>query len=191
DILESVKKTNPVVVEEIQSNQKFSLGELQKILQCLLEENVSIRNTAAILETIADYRRLTGDVYLIAEKVRQRLGRQIVQQYIDSDNTLRAFMVDPVFLQTVIESRVETFNGPMPAIDTEQKKAWLRSVQTAYNNFNSQFMGIAVILVPEEGRLLIKKLIEYELPMVPVLGIPEIPKNISVIGLGNIKPEEK
>ncbi|WP_038177803.1 FHIPEP family type III secretion protein, partial [Treponema pedis] len=82
-ILESVKKTNPVVVEEIQSNQKFSLGELQKILQCLLEENVSIRNTAAILETIADYRRLTGDVYLIAEKVRQRLGRQIVQQYID------------------------------------------------------------------------------------------------------------
>lgn len=189
DILESVKKTNSVVVDEIQSNDKFSLGELQKILQCLLEENVSIRNTVAILETIADYRRITGDIYLIAEKVRQRLGRQIVQQYLGQDNTLHAFMIDSEFLQIVLASRVDMLTGPMPSIDLDQKRALLRAVQTAYNNFNSQFIGIAVILVPEEARLLIKRLIEYEQPSIPVLSIPEIPKNISVIGLGNIKPE--
>lgn len=189
DILESVKKTNSVVVDEIQSNDKFSLGELQKILQCLLEENVSIRNTVAILETIADYRRITGDIYLIAEKVRQRLGRQIVQQYLGQDNTLHAFMIDSEFLQIVLASRVDMLTGPMPSIDLDQKRALLRAVQTAYNNFNSQFIGIAVILVPEEARLLIKRLIEHEQPSIPVLSIPEIPKNISVIGLGNIKPE--
>ncbi len=189
DILDSVKKTNPVVVEEIQSNDKFSLGNLQKILQCLLQENVSIRNTTAILETIADYSRMTPSIYLIVEKVRQRLGRQIVQQYIGQDNTLHAFMVDPDFFRTVLESHIDTLNGPMPALNVEQKKAWIRAVQNAYNNFNTQFMGVAVILVPEEGRLLIKRLIEYELPALPVLSIPEIPKNISVVGLGNIKPE--
>ena len=189
DILDSVKKTNPVVVEEIQSNDKFSLGNLQKILQCLLQENVSIRNTTAILETIADYSRMTPSIYLIVEKVRQRLGRQIVQQYIGQDNTLHAFMVDPDFFRTVLESHIDTLNGPMPALNVEQKKAWIRAVQNAYNNFNAQFMGVAVILVPEEGRLLIKRLIEYELPALPVLSIPEIPKNISVVGLGNIKPE--
>ena len=189
DIIESVKKTNPVVVEEVRSNQNFTLGELQKILQCLLEEGVSIRNTAAILETVADYRRITGDIYVIAEKVRQKLGRQIVLQYIGSDNVLRAFMVDPEFMQTVLASRIDTLNGPMPAIDTELKKAWLKSVQTAYSNFNVQFTGLAVILVPEEGRLLIRRLIDYEMPTVSVLSVPEIPKDVSVAGMGTLKPE--
>ncbi|AIN93350.1 flagellar biosynthesis protein FlhA [Treponema putidum] len=191
NILDSAKKLNPIVVEEIQSNDKLTLGDLQTVLKCLLRENVSIRNTPAILETISDYRRITGDMYLIAEKVRQRLGRQIVQQYLGDDNALRAFMVDSAFFQTVLASRIDTITGPQPAIDTEAKKAWLRAVQTAYNNFNSQFVGIAVILVPEEGRLLIKRLLEYEMPMVPVLSVPEIPKDISVIGMGTITPESE
>ena len=189
NILDSAKKLNPIVVEEIQSNDKLTLGDLQTVLKCLLRENVSIRNTPAILETISDYRRITGDMYLIAEKVRQRLGRQIVQQYLGDDNALRAFMVDSVFFQTVLASRIDTLTGPQPAIDTESKKSWLRAVQSAYNNFNAQFVGIAVILVPEEGRLLIKRLLEYEMPMVPVLSVPEIPKDVSVIGMGNITPE--
>ena len=189
NILDSAKKLNPIVVEEIQSNDKLTLGDLQTVFKCLLRENVSIRNTTAILETISDYRRITGDMYLIAEKVRQRLGRQIVQQYLGEDKALRAFMVDSAFFQTVLASRIDTLTGPQPAIDTESKKAWLRAVQNAYNNFNAQFVGIAVILVPEEGRLLIKRLLEYEMPMVPVLSVPEIPKDISVIGMGNITPE--
>ncbi|UTY24972.1 flagellar biosynthesis protein FlhA [Treponema denticola] len=188
NMLESVKKVNPIVVEEIQSNQNITLGDLQTVLKCLLRENVSIRNTPAILETISDYRRITGDMYIIAEKVRQRLGRQIVQQYLGEDKALRAFMVDSAFFQTVLASRIDTLTGPQPAIDTESKKAWLRAVQNAYNNFNAQFMGVAVILVPEEGRLLIKRLLEYEMPMVPVLSVPEIPKDISVIGMGTITP---
>ena len=189
NILDSAKKLNPIVVDEIQSNDKLTLGDLQTVFKCLLRENVSIRNTTAILETIADYRRITGDMYLIAEKVRQRLGRQIVQQYLGEDKALRAFMVDSAFFQTVLASRIDTLTGPQPAIDTESKKAWLRAVQNAYNNFNAQFVGIAVILVPEEGRLLIKRLLEYEMPMVPVLSVPEIPKDVSVIGMGNITPE--
>lgn len=188
NMLESVKKVNPIVVEEIQSNQNITLGDLQTVLKCLLRENVSIRNTPAILETISDYRRITGDMYIIAEKVRQRLGRQIVQQYLGEDKALRAFMVDSAFFQTVLASRIDTLTGPQPAIDTESKKAWLRAVQNAYNNFNAQFMGVAVILVPEEGRLLIKRLLEYEMPMVPVLSVPEIPKDISVIAMGTITP---
>ncbi|UTC89234.1 flagellar biosynthesis protein FlhA [Treponema denticola] len=189
NILDSAKKLNPIVVDEIQSNDKLTLGDLQTVFKCLLRENVSIRNTTAILETIADYRRITGDMYIIAEKVRQRLGRQIVQQYLGEDKSLRAFMVDSAFFQTVLASRIDTLTGPQPAIDTESKKAWLRAVQNAYNNFNAQFVGIAVILVPEEGRLLIKRLLEYEMPMVPVLSVPEIPKDVSVIGMGNITPE--
>ncbi|UTC75099.1 flagellar biosynthesis protein FlhA [Treponema sp. OMZ 792] len=189
NILDSAKKLNPIVVDEIQSNDKLTLGDLQTVFKCLLRENVSIRNTTAILETIADYRRITGDMYIIAEKVRQRLGRQIVQQYLGEDKALRAFMVDSAFFQTVLASRIDTLTGPQPAIDIESKKAWLRAVQTAYNNFNAQFVGIAVILVPEEGRLLIKRLLEYEMPMVPVLSVPEIPKDVSVIGMGNITPE--
>ena len=188
NMLESVKKVNPIVVEEIQSNQNITLGDLQTVLKCLLRENVSIRNTPAILETISDYRRITGDMYIIAEKVRQRLGRQIVQQYLGEDKSLRAFMVDSGFFQTVLASRIDTLTGPQPAIDIEAKKAWLRAVQNAYNNFNAQFMGVAVILVPEEGRLLIKRLLEYEMPMVPVLSVPEIPKDVSVIGMGTITP---
>ena len=119
NILDSAKKLNPIVVEEIQSNDKLTLGDLQTVFRCLLRENVSIRNTTAILETISDYRRITGDMYIIAEKVRQRLGRQIVQQYLGEDKALRAFMVDSAFFQTVLASRIDTLTGPQPAIDTE------------------------------------------------------------------------
>ena len=112
-----------------------------------------------------------------------------LQQYLGEDKALRAFMVDSAFFQTVLASRIDTLTGPQPAIDTESKKAWLRAVQNAYNNFNAQFVGIAVILVPEEGRLLIKRLLEYEMPMVPVLSVPEIPKDVSAIGMGNITPK--
>ena len=189
DILESVKKTNPAVVAELQTNQNFHLGELQKILQYLLRESVSIRNTVAILETIADYRRITGDVYLISEKVRQRLGRQIVQQYIGQDNMLHAFMVDPEFMQMIAASRVDTINGPVSGIDAELSRAFVKAVQTAFSNYSSQFTGVAVILTPEEGRLLTKRLIEKDMPAIAVLSVPEIPKEISLMGMGNIKPE--
>lgn len=189
DILESVKKTNPAVVAELQTNQNFHLGELQKILQYLLRESVSIRNTVAILETIADYRRITGDVYLISEKVRQRLGRQIVQQYIGQDNMLHAFMVDPEFMQMIAASRMDTINGPVSGIDAELSRAFVKAVQTAFSNYSSQFTGVAVILTPEEGRLLTKRLIEKDMPAIAVLSVPEIPKEISLMGMGNIKPE--
>ena len=82
-IIDELSKTYSAVVEEV--NKMFTIGEVQKVMQGLLKEQVSIRNTVAILETIADYGAMTKSTELLVEKVRQRLGRQICLQYCDEN----------------------------------------------------------------------------------------------------------
>ena len=78
-ILDALKTDYPAVVEEVK--KVLSVGEIQKVLQGLLTERVSVRNMVVILETLADYGSVTKDVGFLIEKVRQALGRQICLQY--------------------------------------------------------------------------------------------------------------
>lgn len=72
-ILDALKKDYPAVVED--ASKRLSLGEIQKVLQGLLREQVSVRNMVTILETLADYSGVTKDIGFLVEKTRQALGR--------------------------------------------------------------------------------------------------------------------
>ena len=91
-MLDALKKDYPAVVEDAQKH--LSLGEIQKVLQGLLREQVSIRNLVAILETLADYAGVTKDPGFLVEKARQTLGRQICLQYADTDKTIRVLTIE-------------------------------------------------------------------------------------------------
>ncbi|MCB1314628.1 MAG: FHIPEP family type III secretion protein [Leptospiraceae bacterium] len=95
-IVDSIREENPVVVDEVLTEKKISLGQIQAVLQSLLKENVSIRNMVKILETISNNAdRTQGDPYLMTESVRQALRRQIVGDLIDDSSSIKCITVDP------------------------------------------------------------------------------------------------
>ena len=93
-LVENLKKMAPAIVDElIPSN--FSLGQLQRVLASLLKEQVPVRNLQAILESIADALPETKDPRQLAERVRTKLARTIIEPHLDGDGVLHATVLDP------------------------------------------------------------------------------------------------
>lgn len=183
-IIENLRKDYPAVVDEV--TKLFTVGEVQKVLQRLLREQVSIRNNVVILETMADYGPVTKQTDILVEKVRQALGRQICLQYADEERTLHVLTVEPAFLQKLVESRIDTVNGPMAALEPVAQRSWISALSMAVASVQEKgFMPI--ILCPEEARILVKSSSEREMPGLVVISVPEITKDIKVESLGEIK----
>jgi flagellar biosynthesis protein FlhA len=92
-ILDTLKTDYPAVVDEVM--KVLSLGEIQKVFQGLLVEQISIRNMVPILETLADYGAVSKDVGFLVEKARQALRRQICLQYADEAKILHVLTINP------------------------------------------------------------------------------------------------
>lgn len=183
-ILDNLKRDYPAVVEEVQG--VLGIGEIQKVMQSLLREQVSIRNLVLILETLADYGGITKDIGMLTEKVRQALGRQISLQYADSGKTLRVITLQPNLEQQIVDSRVDTPQGGSPALKPETQRRFLtalanqvRAAQQAGHN--------PVVLSSERGRPLIKNAAARELPDLVVLSAPEIASDIRVEVVGEVR----
>ena len=187
-IMDALRKDYPAVVDE--AAKVCSLGEVQKVLQGLLREQVSIRNTIVILETLADFRPITSDVSILVEKVRQALGRQICLQYADDNKMLHVLTVEPSLAQKIIESRIDTVNGPMAALEPSEQRMWIRSLIQAVTTVQKNGF-LPIVLAPEaSARILIKNSTDREIPDLVVLSIPEIAKDIQVEVIGEIKLEQ-
>ncbi|MEL3904700.1 MAG: flagellar biosynthesis protein FlhA [Treponemataceae bacterium] len=183
-IIDALRKDSPAVVDDVL--KVASLGEIQKILQQLLSEQVSIRNTVTIFETIADYRPVTSDIVALTERVRQALGRQICLQYADEHKTIHALVLSPELTEKLISSRVDTINGSMVGWDTATQHAWIKSLTDSF--IAVQKGGyIPIILTTEETRILVKRSTEREFPNLVVLAASEISNDVSVEALGEVK----
>ncbi len=183
-ILDTLKKDYPSVVEE--TVKAFTTGEIQKVMQGLLREQVSVRNTVAILETMCDFASVTKKADILVEKVRQRLGRQICQQYIDDKKTLHVITIEPSFLERLAASRVDTVNGPVAALEPVDHRNWISSLSASIASVQDKGY-MPIILCPEAVRILVKASTEREMPNLVVLSVPEIDKEIRVESLGEIK----
>ena len=93
-LLDRLKEHNAAVVEEVVPDV-LSVGEIQRVLQALLREGVSIRDLGSIVEAMGDKARLTRDPGLLAEYARQALGRAISAPHLDAERRLRAITLDP------------------------------------------------------------------------------------------------
>lgn len=185
-IIDTIRKDYPAVVDEVV--KICSVGEIQKVLQGLLREQVSIRNMVVILETLADWRPVTKDPTVLVEKVRQALARQICLQYVDDSRTLHVLTVSPDLTQKIADSRVDTVNGPIAALEPAEHRAWIRSLSHSVASVQ-QAGYIPIILCPEEARILVKSSTEREIPDLVVLSVPEIANDIRVEAIGEIKQE--
>ncbi len=116
DLIENIKKTSPVVVEELIPNL-LTMGDIQRALRRLLRERVPIRNFEIILETLADFARRTKDTVILTEHVRQALGRTICQEYMDDKGQIFAVTLDPRLEQKIADALKESEAGAYVALD--------------------------------------------------------------------------
>jgi flagellar biosynthesis protein FlhA len=185
-ILDTLKTDYPAVVEEVKKS--LGIGEIQKVLQGLLAENVSVRNMVVILESLADYGPVTKDVGFLIEKVRQALGRQICLQYCDEKKRLHVLTVEPSLEKKLIDSRLETNRGIVSGLDPALHRKWINALVNAVKG--AQEKGFhEVILCSEAARPLVKSGTVREIPHLAVISSLEIASDVIVESLGEIRIE--
>ena len=183
-LLDQLKEHNEAVVTEIVPDV-LSLGEVQRVLQSLLREGISIRDLGSVLEAIGDKARLTRDPAMLAEYARQALGRTIVAPYLDNEGTLRVIAIDPQVEQGMAEALVQTADGEFLAMDPAQAAS---IVETASQQVDLAIATGArpVLLCSARVRRHLRALCEQRLPQLAVCSYNEIPAGIGVETTGVI-----
>jgi flagellar biosynthesis protein FlhA len=185
-ILDTLKADYPAVIEEVRKS--LSIGDIQKVLQGLLQERVSIRNMVIILETLADYGPVTKDAGFLIEKTRQALGRQICLQYCDEKKVLGVLTIEPSLEKKIIDSRVETNRGIVAGLDPALHRKWITALTNAVKGMQEQGRH-EVVLCSEAARPLVKSASVREIPHLAVISSLEVASDISVESLGEIRVE--
>ncbi len=177
-LIDNIRGDYPAVVKEIEEKMKY--GEIQKVLQNLLRERVSIRNMVTILETLATYYDFTTDTGMLTEYVRGALARQIAGTFTNEDNVLSVITVDPE-IESVIRGSIhdDPVEGRVLGMDPDTHNAVVNSLLEAYQR--SSRMGFTpVFLVSPQIRSVTFALLEREVQAPAVLAYNEISKNIKV-----------
>ena len=105
NLVNNLKESNPVLVEELVP-KLLGLGEVQKVLQNLLQEGISIRDLLTIFETLADHASTTHDTDVLTEYVRQSLKRAISNKYFPANETTSVITLDPKVEQEIMQSEI-------------------------------------------------------------------------------------
>jgi len=188
-IMDGLRKDYPAVVDEVlmgHDGKGLTLGNIQKVLQGLLKEQVSIRNMVSILEAIADFAHLTTNTRFLIEKARQALSSWICQQYADEDRTLHVLNLEPSLEQKIIDSEAKDSSGDIfSALEPSIHSAWIRTLGRAVRAVHDKGY-YPVILCSGQARYLVKTALDRELPEVAVLSAAEIAVDYKVESVGII-----
>lgn len=188
-LLELVKNTNAAIVRELVPDM-LSLGQVHKVLQSLVRERVSIRDLSTILERLADYATVSRDTNLLAEYVRQSLARQICTKYIDREDTITVFTIDPQLEEEMISSIHQSEYGSFLALDPNLGDKVLAQVGEHIANFR-KIDRPAISLCSPRLRPHFKRFTERNYPSLAVLSYNEIVPQIKVQSIGIIAAEEE
>jgi flagellar biosynthesis protein FlhA len=184
-LLDRLKEVNAAVVEEVVPDV-LTVGEIQRVLQALLHEGVSIRDLGSIVEAAGDKARVTRDPVLLAEYARQALGRAICGPHLDADQTLRAIALDPAIEQEVAESITATADGEFLAMEPTRAHALVGSLAGQMENAIARGRR-PVLICSARVRRHLRRLCEQSLPQLPVCSYNEIVPGIRVETIGVVE----
>ena len=183
-MINKVKEKHPVVIKEL-IPELMSLGEVQKVLQNLIRERVSMRDLATILEKLTDFSKLTKDPEVLSELARQSLSRQICNGLMTDQNVIPVITLDQKVEQAIQESIQQTPQGAILALNPQISQQILaklaNEVQSATNAGHNP-----VVLCNPQIRPHVKKLTERNFPGLVVLSYSEIAPKIKIQAIGNV-----
>ena len=186
-LMEIVKNTNAAIVRELVPDM-LSLGQVHKVLQTLVKERVSIRDLSTILERLADYAHVSRDTNLLAEYVRQSLARQICSQFMDQDNTVTVFTIDPRLEETMVNSVHQSEYGSFLALDPQLSEKVLGQVGEFIVNMRKMDKPFVCLCSPRL-RIHFKKFTERNYPQLVVLSYNEVVPQVKVQSIGIISED--
>ena len=181
-MLDNVKKTNPIVVDDI-IPKVISVGYLQKILANLLKEGIPIRDLETILETIGDHSNVLKDTD-ITEYVRQSLKRTITHRFAEA-NSLRVITLDTQIEDLIVSSVKKSDQGSYLAMPPDM----IQRIVTASNREIDKIKDViptVIVLTSPVVRIYYKKLTEQFIPNITVLSYSEIDSTAQIQAIGNI-----
>ncbi|WP_425350697.1 flagellar biosynthesis protein FlhA [Clostridium muellerianum] len=177
-MVDSVKEKYSAVVEELIPDL-LTIGELQKVLQNLLKERVSIKDMVTIMESLADNSRTTKDIEVLTEYVRFALGRSICNPLVDENRAISVVTLNPQIEDLVGNNIQKSMQGSFPAIDPDTTSKILSAVKETLDSVYF-YENQPVILVSPKIRPAFRRLIEMVFPAVNVLSLNEIPNDIEI-----------
>ena len=181
-LLDRLGRTHPKVVEELVPNL-LSLGIIQKVVQNLVRERVSIRDLLTIMETLADYGPFTKDPDILTEYVRQRLGRALTKPLEGADQKIMVYSLDPFIEDLLKDSLQKTEYGVYLAMAPETAEEIIKALQQASEKALAQNVQPIVVCSPTVRRHL-RRLVERHLPALWVLSHHELVTDAKIQSLG-------
>jgi flagellar biosynthesis protein FlhA len=183
-LLDNLAKSSPKAVEELVPGL-LTVGGVQKVLQNLLREQVSIRDLLSIVETLADYTPVTKDPELLTEYVRQKLSRSLTKPYVEKDQTMKVLSVSAAVERIITDGVTQTEYGAYLALEPSEAERIIGSIKKTLER-STITMDQPVLLCSSTIRRHLRKLCErYQMHAV-VISHNEIPSGLRVQAVGEI-----
>ncbi len=184
-LLDALAETRPKLVDELVP-KLLTLGEVQRVLQQLLREQVSIRDLSTILEVLIDTAATTKSQVSLVEATRQALGRALVQPLLSDDRKLKVMTLDPA-----LEQQIQRSFEPQPAGDRTslaQPSPLRRVLESLQKSVTDKIaLNSMTLLCNSPARFHLRRLLEPFLPRVVVLSPAEVPATVLIQSLGVVR----
>ena len=178
-LIDKFKESNPKVIEELIPDV-LSLGKVQKVLQNLLKEQISIRDLRTILEQLADYGPSSKDTDILTEYVRQAMARPITKQFQSADGSLSVVTLDRGVEELIQSSIQRTEVASFLALEPTVAEKLLVKLQEAVEAISPQIETSPVLLASPGIRHHLRKFIERFIPDLAVLSHSEIIPSVQI-----------
>jgi len=179
-LIDHVAETHPKLIEELVPNT-LSVGEIQKVLQNLLREKISIRDLVTIFETLADYGTQTKDHITLTEVTRAALNRSISKGLLNDQGELAVITLSPKWEEQLNRAIVRGDSGAYLALDAKTFETLVKSVTEACQKTTAPQW---TLLCSSGLRFHLRKLVERFLPQLAVISPNDIPSNVQIVSLG-------
>ena len=184
NLINNIKENNPALVDEL-TPKLLSIGEIQKVLQNLLQEGISIRDLLTIFENLADHAVTTRDTDVLTEYVRQGLKRAISSKYFPANETTSVVTLDPKVEQEIMGSVKQTEQGAYLTLDPEKTKNIMESLKQEVAKLENIGKNPIVITSPIV-RMYFKKLTEDYFKDLIVVSYNEVESNVELQSVGMV-----
>ena len=183
-LIDNVKENNATLIDELVP-KLLGVGDIQKVLQNLLREGISIRDLITIFETLADYAATTRDTDVLTEYVRQSLKRAITNKYFAQNETTKVVTLDPKIEQEIMSSVKQTEQGAYLTLDPNVTQQILNVTETQVRSLEDMGCNPIIITSPIV-RMYYKKMTQDYFEDLIVISYNEIDSNVELQSVGMV-----
>jgi flagellar biosynthesis protein FlhA len=185
-LLDTLKETSPVLVTDVIPEQ-LTVGAVQRVLQNLLREGISIRNLVPIMETLGDIASVTKNPDELSEYVRRRLGTYFVAEYESAPGVVKALTLEPR-LEQLLTGKVHRTQFDVGLVIDPQMAQYLLQELTKRMTEMAERGLVPVLITTSELRLAFRRFFEPSLSKLVVLSYQELPQQTEIQNLAIIMP---